>query len=155
MSIFKTSAVVAMVAALSGCATPRDIYEGTVPASVGDLTTQNLALRNIPPPSRRQVVAVRGLDDQTGQYKERELVQTLSRAVTQAGREAHHGTVSHHPPGSWPCRRSDAGHGARAGRGRRRKRLTPAAARRTADAGMPRAEGPGCMTGCRSGAGGA
>lgn len=62
-----------------------DLYEGRNTASVGSLTAQNRALREIAPPRSRQVVAVYDFPDLTGQYKERDRVQSLSRAVTQAG----------------------------------------------------------------------
>ena len=62
-----------------------DLYEGRSGASVGSLTAQNRALREIAPPRSRQVVAVYEFPDLTGQYRERDRVQSLSRAVTQAG----------------------------------------------------------------------
>lgn len=46
---------------------------------------QNKALREIAPPANRIVVSVYRFPDLTGQYKERDLVQSLSRAVPQAG----------------------------------------------------------------------
>jgi curli production assembly/transport component CsgG len=80
-------AIVAMGAAafLGACETTTEIYEGPMVASVGNLTSQNRALRQIAPPDHRQMVAVYGFPDLTGQYKERDRVQSLSRAVTQAG----------------------------------------------------------------------
>lgn len=72
-------------ASVSACASMTDLYEGNEAASVGNLTAQNRALRTIPEPRARVTVAVYNFRDQTGQYKEREFVQTLSRAVTQAG----------------------------------------------------------------------
>ncbi len=45
----------------------------------------NMSLRTLPAPTRRVTVAVYDFPDLTGQYKERELVQTLSRAVSQGG----------------------------------------------------------------------
>ena len=74
-----------IVASISACADMRQLYEGPATASVGNLTAQNRALRDMPEPSRRTTVAVYNFPDLTGQYKEREFVQTLSRAVTQAG----------------------------------------------------------------------
>lgn len=71
--------------AISACADMRKLYEGPTPASVGNLTAQNLALREVPPPSKRVVVSVYRFPDLTGQYREREFVQSLSRAVPQAG----------------------------------------------------------------------
>ncbi|APE44462.1 hypothetical protein BOO69_14355 [Sulfitobacter alexandrii] len=64
-----------------------DFYDGPNPeaASIGDVTYQNRALRDIPAPNQRVTVAVYGLPDLTGQYKEDEQGQNLSRAVTQGG----------------------------------------------------------------------
>jgi curli production assembly/transport component CsgG len=73
------------VALVGGCARSEKLYEGTHGASVGNLTTQNRVLRQIAPPAQRQIVAVYDFPDLTGQYKERDRVQSLSRAVTQAG----------------------------------------------------------------------
>ncbi|MBU2357328.1 MAG: curlin [Alphaproteobacteria bacterium] len=71
--------------ALSGCGTFGSFYQGQMPATVGDMTTQNMALREISPPRERVRVAVYRFPDLTGQYKERDLVQSLSRAVPQSG----------------------------------------------------------------------
>ena len=72
--------------ALAACTSDmRGIYDGPQTATVGDLTAQNKALRQIPDPKQRIVVSVYDFPDLTGQYKEREITQTLSRAVTQAG----------------------------------------------------------------------
>lgn len=49
------------------------------------VTKQSHSLRTIPAPSKRITVAVYDFPDLSGQYKERENVQTLSRAVTQGG----------------------------------------------------------------------
>ena len=46
---------------------------------------QNVALRAVPPAAKRTRVAVYDFPDLTGQYKERDQVQSLSRAVTQGG----------------------------------------------------------------------
>lgn len=70
---------------LGACAQTDNIYEGPKTASVGNLTAQNLTLRQVAPPSHRQIVAVYAFPDLTGQYKEPDRVQSLSRAVTQAG----------------------------------------------------------------------
>ncbi|MEL6549892.1 MAG: CsgG/HfaB family protein [Pseudomonadota bacterium] len=58
--------------------------DGMVPTT-GMMTTQNRALRAIPAPAHRVTVSVYGLPDLTGQYKEDDTGQTLSRAVTQGG----------------------------------------------------------------------
>ncbi|WP_412504384.1 CsgG/HfaB family protein [Roseovarius sp. SYSU LYC5161] len=75
----------AAVAVIGGCVRSEQLYEGTHVASVGNLTAQNRSLREIAPPAQRQIVAVYDFPDLTGQYKERDRVQSLSRAVTQAG----------------------------------------------------------------------
>lgn len=70
---------------LSACSSFASFYEGPVAATVGDLTAQNRTLREVPPPAQRVRVAVYRFPDLTGQYKERDLVQSLSRAVPQSG----------------------------------------------------------------------
>ncbi|PWJ14469.1 CsgG/HfaB family protein [Jannaschia seohaensis] len=84
---FKTIAISALlIAALGGCnLSLRDSYESEYRATVGYLTEQNRALRDVPPPAKRVTVAVYGLPDLTGQDKESPNGQTLSRAVTQGG----------------------------------------------------------------------
>lgn len=49
------------------------------------VTRPNDALRVLPAPSKRILVAVYDFPDLTGQFKERDNVQTLSKAVTQGG----------------------------------------------------------------------
>ena len=71
--------------ATAACTDMRQLYEGPIPASVGNLTTQNKALRDLAPPDKRVVVSVYRFPDLTGQYREREFIQSLSRAVPQAG----------------------------------------------------------------------
>ena len=70
---------------VAACSDMRELYEGPQAASVGNLTAQNRELRSLAAPRHRTVVSVYNFADLTGQYKEREFVQTLSRAVTQAG----------------------------------------------------------------------
>ena len=74
-------------AGIAGCAasTLPEAYESEYIASIGNLTTQNRALRDIPPPKQRVIVSVYDFPDLTGQYRERENVQSVSRAVTQGG----------------------------------------------------------------------
>ncbi len=76
-------AVAAMTLVLAGCQTVVDpgIYEPTVTP----VTAQSYNLRTLPAPVKRIPVAVYDFPDLTGQYKERDNVQTLSRAVTQGG----------------------------------------------------------------------
>lgn len=71
--------------AVSACTNDAQFYEGISPATVGNLTAQNMALRGVEPPSKRVVVSVYRFPDLTGQYKERDLIQSLSRAVPQSG----------------------------------------------------------------------
>ncbi|WP_245296993.1 MULTISPECIES: CsgG/HfaB family protein [Rhodomicrobium] len=77
----------ALVLGLAGCST-QDIAEetlsaGILPPVMNPLTEANLSLRELPPPSRKVVVAVYNYADQTGQFKPSETTQTLSKAVTQ------------------------------------------------------------------------
>ncbi|MDR5653205.1 CsgG/HfaB family protein [Ruixingdingia sedimenti] len=55
------------------------------PATVTRITEQNLQLRLMPAPARRITVSVYDLPDLTGQFRERDTVQSLSRAVSQGG----------------------------------------------------------------------
>lgn len=75
----------AMATALSGCENALNNVYAESPPRVVEITAQNRALREMPPPTRRQIVAVYDFPDLTGQYKERENIQSLSRAVTQGG----------------------------------------------------------------------
>ncbi len=84
-SFGRRAALLMAFVSVSACSDIRPLYEGPDAASVGNLTAQNRALRSVPEPDRRTVVAVYSFPDLTGQYKEREFVQTLSRAVPQAG----------------------------------------------------------------------
>lgn len=71
--------------AFAGCA---ELSAGMIDQSPPALTAvseQNLQLRLLPAPTQRVIVAVYDLPDLTGQYKERENVQSLSRAVSQGG----------------------------------------------------------------------
>lgn len=74
---------------LSACATvdaakPVKV-ETTRVAHIPQRTSTQMALRDLPPPSRPVAVAVYSFIDQTGQYKPSETGQTLSRAVSQGG----------------------------------------------------------------------
>lgn len=80
----RTGIAIAVAAlALAGCQTVSDpgIFEPTVTP----VTTQSYNLRTLPAPVKRIPVAVYDFPDLTGQYRERDNVQTLSRAVTQGG----------------------------------------------------------------------
>ncbi|HEY9217773.1 MAG TPA: CsgG/HfaB family protein [Phenylobacterium sp.] len=73
---------------LTGCATaavkPLPVETSRL-AVIPQRTTTQLALRDLPPPNRPVAVAVYSFVDQTGQYKQTETGQTLSRAVSQGG----------------------------------------------------------------------
>ena len=76
----------AMMALLAGCGERYgEPFFGAAPPTLVDVSNQNRALREIPAPTERIRVAVYDFPDLTGQYKERDTVQTLSRAVTQGG----------------------------------------------------------------------
>ena len=73
----------ALALALSGCTSV--VPEGPFVPTLQPVTQTNLALRDLPPPRERIVVAVYENDDLTGQYKERDAIHSLSTAVTQGG----------------------------------------------------------------------
>jgi len=70
--------------AVSGCVggPPPETYREP---EVAPLTVTQSALRDLPAPTSKVPVAVYGFEDQTGQFKPQENVQTLSRAVSQGG----------------------------------------------------------------------
>jgi curli production assembly/transport component CsgG len=74
------------LAMLAGCQTA-DVMETPISQKpvITPVTAPNSALRDLPPPSRRVPVAVYDFPDLTGQFKELQNVQTLSKAVTQGG----------------------------------------------------------------------
>lgn len=71
--------------ALTGCTATTQRGPIDPPPVLAQVDIVNAELRNLPPPVQKTVVAVYDLEDRTGQYKERDNVQTLSRAVTQGG----------------------------------------------------------------------
>ena len=78
--------LIAAALLLSGCASMDGMAtRSNAPATLTEITPQNVALRAVPPAAERIRVAVYDFPDLTGQYKEREIVQSLSRAVTQGG----------------------------------------------------------------------
>lgn len=81
----RKTALVAALLATAGCANMQSTYFDTVDPTLVTVTTQNRALRALPAPSSRVNIAVYDYPDLTGQYKERDTVQSLSRAVTQGG----------------------------------------------------------------------
>ena len=83
MRAVKIMAVLLTAAGLSACVSTPD--QGMVAASFTPVTKQNNILRALPAPIKRVSVAVYDFPDLTGQFKERENVQSLSKAVTQGG----------------------------------------------------------------------
>jgi curli production assembly/transport component CsgG len=82
--------VLLSAALLAGCTTLAGSGRALVPetsslAVIPQKTQTQLALEQIPAPTRQVAVAVYGFTDQTGQFKPSEQGQTLSRAVTQGG----------------------------------------------------------------------
>lgn len=75
----------ALLPVMAACATTQDKYSGLVeqPAVSEVRTDTQSRLRSLPPPVEKAAVAVYSFEDQTGQFKPSEGVQTLSRAVTQ------------------------------------------------------------------------
>lgn len=82
---FKALAATIGLTTLTACAEIAESIESSEPPQIVETTPQNLALRSLPAPSRRIPIAVYDFPDLTGQYKEREVVQSLSRAVSQGG----------------------------------------------------------------------
>lgn len=78
-------AIVTALLATAGCSGTQSSYFATVDPTLVKVTNQNHALRSLPAPTRRINLAVYDFPDLTGQYKERDVVQSLSRAVTQGG----------------------------------------------------------------------
>ena len=90
MGTAKQFALIAATLALglvSGCGVIQDSkhVSSPLPATLASITAQNRALRNVPLPDRRITVSIYDLPDLTGQYKETNTGQTLSRVVTQGG----------------------------------------------------------------------
>ncbi len=83
LPIFQFAGLVAL-AALSGCVANGNPLLDSPPV-LAKITPVNDKLREIPAPDQKVSVAVYNFDDLTGQYKELDNVQTLSRAVTQGG----------------------------------------------------------------------
>lgn len=79
------TASVLLVGALSACTSLEEPFFAKYEPNVIEPTAVNMSLRTLPSPTSRVTVAVYDFPDLTGQYKERELVQTLSRAVSQGG----------------------------------------------------------------------
>lgn len=82
-NMVRALALGACAAALAGCVTTASVLDAA--PVVAPVTQPNNELRRIPPPKAKTVVAVYEIEDLTGQFKERDNVQSLSRAVTQGG----------------------------------------------------------------------
>lgn len=83
--LMKPALMLTAALALSACEDATNPLAGPEEPELVQTSTQNLKLRALPAPRSRVNVAVYDFPDLTGQYKERELVQTLSRAVSQGG----------------------------------------------------------------------
>lgn len=86
----KTHVALGFILALSACAGPLPMMynkAGTpqFEAEQAQTTDQSRALRAVPPPERKLTVSVFEMPDMSGQYKESNTGQNLSRAVTQGG----------------------------------------------------------------------
>ena len=77
------AATIASLALISGCTTENALL--VQPPKLAAVTPVNSALRDLPPPQQRVTVAVYDFGDLTGQFKDTDSVQTLSKAVTQGG----------------------------------------------------------------------
>lgn len=85
-SLIRSLAAVAALTTISGCAQMASNALGEPqPALSSRVTQQNMQLRTLPGPTQRVAVAVYDLPDLTGQFRERDSVQSLSRAVSQGG----------------------------------------------------------------------
>lgn len=85
-SLRKLSMGVALLPIMLGaCATTHDDHPGFIQQpAVSEVRTETQSrLRSLPAPTEKAAVAVYAFEDQTGQFKPSEGVQTLSRAVTQ------------------------------------------------------------------------
>ncbi len=73
-------------ALLGGCASLGQSYEWTSqPATVAAVTASQRDLLDLPAPAQRLTVAVYNFSDQTGQFRDTDGAQSLSRAVSQGG----------------------------------------------------------------------
>ncbi len=71
---------------LAGCSAEvaeEQISANMLPPIMNPITEVNQSLRDLPPPSHKVAVAVYNYTDQTGQFKQSDTTQTLSKAVTQ------------------------------------------------------------------------
>jgi curli production assembly/transport component CsgG len=83
-------AAAALMALLAGCSTlplgeQGSLSSGLYKPVLAPLTQPNTQLRSLPPPPHRITVAVYDFPDLTGQFKDTDNYQSLSKAVTQGG----------------------------------------------------------------------
>ena len=76
-------AILSLLVPLAGCITTESVIDAA--PVVVPVTSASAELRNLPAPKEKVTVAVYDLEDLTGQFKESDRVQTLSKAVTQGG----------------------------------------------------------------------
>ncbi len=80
---FLTAPLLVALVSLAGCATNKTLM--TEAPRVAEVSEVNLRLRNLPAPKQRIPIAVYDFRDETGQYREAQNYQQLSRVVTQGG----------------------------------------------------------------------
>ncbi|MCD2324433.1 curlin [Sphingomonas sp. IC-56] len=84
MGMFKNAILAGVGAcALTGCTAPKMTEAFSGPATLARVTEVQRDLIYLPPPPAPVAIAVYGFNDQTGQLKPSENLQSLSRAVTQ------------------------------------------------------------------------
>jgi curli production assembly/transport component CsgG len=86
---------------LAGCTNTEPSDAISTSPTTADTSATNEILRRLPPPENPVAVAVYDFPDQTGQFKFRENVQTLSRAVTQGASSILIGALLDAGDGSW------------------------------------------------------
>src|SRR6056297_1774002 len=84
-ALFLRLGFVSAVLATAGCTDMAPDLVAQRLATLTPVNEQNVQLRLLPPPTKRIPVAVYDVPDLTGQYRERESIQSLSRAVSQGG----------------------------------------------------------------------
>lgn len=79
----KTLIILSCLGPLAGCATVNKAVEEK--PVIAEITEPNQELRRLPAPRKKTTVSVYDMEDLTGQFKERDNIQSLSKAVTQGG----------------------------------------------------------------------
>src|SRR5690606_3178659 len=82
---FRRAAALAASLALGACASPTTVAPSTHAPALQAVTPVQRDLIYLPPPPSPIAVAVYGYQDQTGQLRPSDTMQSLSRAVTQGG----------------------------------------------------------------------